>query len=181
MIPYGGPQLASAFRTVRGNTIQIAEEIPEEHYGFTPVPGWRSIGALLTHIAQVHVLPADFHRVKRITTIQGYDFPAIITAIMAEETKSRTKAEIIEALRSNGEDFASWLESLTPEFLAETYTDYTGANARSRFENLLSAKEHEMHHRGQLMLMQRMIGLVPHLTRAQMERFAARAAATPAS
>ena len=36
---------------------------------------------------------------------------------------------------------------------------------KSRFEMLLSPKEHEMHHRGQLMTMQRMIGLVPHLTR----------------
>jgi uncharacterized damage-inducible protein DinB len=37
---------------------------------------------------------------------------------------------------------------------------------------ILSAKEHEMHHRGQLMLMQRMIGIVPHLTRAMQERMA---------
>jgi uncharacterized damage-inducible protein DinB len=34
---------------------------------------------------------------------------------------------------------------------------------------ILSAKEHVMHHRGQLMLMQRMIGIVPHLTRAMQE------------
>jgi len=37
---------------------------------------------------------------------------------------------------------------------------------------LLSAKEHEMHHRGQLMMLQRMIGLVPHLTRQMQERHA---------
>ena len=39
-------------------------------------------------------------------------------------------------------------------------------------EMLMSPKEHEMHHRGQLMLVQRMIGLVPHLTRRQQERLA---------
>jgi uncharacterized damage-inducible protein DinB len=37
---------------------------------------------------------------------------------------------------------------------------------------LLSPKEHEMHHRGQLMTLQRMIGLVPHLTRQMQERMA---------
>jgi uncharacterized damage-inducible protein DinB len=42
---------------------------------------------------------------------------------------------------------------------------------------LMSMKEHEMHHRGQLMLLQRMIGLVPHLTRQMQERMAQRAAA----
>ena len=44
--------------------------------------------------------------------------------------------------------------------------------AKSRFEMLLGAKEHEMHHRGQLMLVERMLGLVPHLTRQFQERMA---------
>jgi uncharacterized damage-inducible protein DinB len=37
---------------------------------------------------------------------------------------------------------------------------------------LLSAKEHEMHHRGQLMMLERMVGVVPHLTRLMQERMA---------
>ena len=37
-----------------------------------------------------------------------------------------------------------------------------------------------MHHRGQLMTMQRMIGLVPHLTREMQERMARSAAAAGA-
>ena len=32
---------------------------------------------------------------------------------------------------------------------------------------LLGVKEHEMHHRAQLFLIERMIGIVPHLTRAR--------------
>jgi uncharacterized damage-inducible protein DinB len=38
---------------------------------------------------------------------------------------------------------------------------------------LLSPKEHEMHHRAQLMLVERMLGIVPHLTREQQARMAA--------
>jgi uncharacterized damage-inducible protein DinB len=41
---------------------------------------------------------------------------------------------------------------------------------------IMGMKEHEMHHRAQLMLIQRMIGQVPHLTRAMQERWAAAAA-----
>jgi len=37
---------------------------------------------------------------------------------------------------------------------------------------LLGVKEHEMHHRGQLMMLQRMVGVVPHLTRQMQERMA---------
>ena len=34
---------------------------------------------------------------------------------------------------------------------------------------ILGIKEHEMHHRGQLMLVQRLLGQVPHLTRARQQ------------
>ena len=37
---------------------------------------------------------------------------------------------------------------------------------------VMSVKEHEMHHRAQIMLAQRIIGIVPRLTREAQERFA---------
>jgi uncharacterized damage-inducible protein DinB len=40
----------------------------------------------------------------------------------------------------------------------------------------MSIKEHEMHHRGQLMLIERLLGVVPHLTRQREERQRARVA-----
>lgn len=43
---------------------------------------------------------------------------------------------------------------------------------KTRFEMLLGTKEHEMHHRGQPILIERMLGIVPHLTRYMQERMA---------
>jgi uncharacterized damage-inducible protein DinB len=45
--------------------------------------------------------------------------------------------------------------------------------SKTRLEMLLGAKEHEMHHRGQLMLIERIIGIVPHMTRQFQARLAA--------
>jgi uncharacterized damage-inducible protein DinB len=42
-------------------------------------------------------------------------------------------------------------------------------------------KEHEMHHRGQLMLVERMLGITPHLTRDMQARRAAMEAAAKKS
>ena len=42
-------------------------------------------------------------------------------------------------------------------------------SVKTRLEMLMGPKEHEMHHRGQLMLLQRLIGQVPHLTRRRQE------------
>jgi uncharacterized damage-inducible protein DinB len=177
MVNYGGKELANAFRTVRKNTIQTAQEIPEEQYDFVAAPGTRSVSELLRHIAFSNLMHYDFHRDKRVSTLAGYDFGAIMGRMHAEASQPRSKAQVIALLEQTGTDFGAWLESLTPEFLNETYTDPSGQNSRTRFEHLLSAKEHEMHHRAQLMLIQRMLGITPHLTRQMQDRMRARAMA----
>jgi uncharacterized damage-inducible protein DinB len=169
---YGGTELAAAFRTVRGNTIKIAGDIPAERYDFCAVEGTRTIGQLLAHIAYGHRIADEIHRVKRLSSVVGFDFMGLIGAIAAAEAKLSTKEQILAALESEGEEFASWLASLSDPFLAERVENYDGVGSRSRLEMLLAPKEHEMHHRGQLMLMERLLGIVPHLTRERMARAA---------
>ena len=168
---YGGKDLANAFRTVRKNTIQIAEDIPEAKYDFVAAPEVRSVKRMLTHVAISTRIWEEIHK-KKLTTLVGLNFMGLIEQFNMEENKPRSKAEIIELLRSEGEQFAAWLETLTPEFLAEPVTEPDGVTARTRFERLLSIKEHEMHHRSQLMLIERQLGIVPHLTRQFQERIA---------
>jgi uncharacterized damage-inducible protein DinB len=172
---YSSKELANAFRTVRKNTIQIAEEIPEDKYDFVAAPGVMPVRAMLTHIAYAPMFHYDVHRDKKLSTFNGYDFGAAMARAGAEEKKPRSKADLVAALQGEGDKFASWLESLSPAFLDETVSDPTGQIHKTRFEMLLGAKEHEMHHRAQLMLMERMIGITPHLTRQRQERAAARA------
>ena len=172
MSVYGGKELANAFRTVRKNTIQVAEDIPEAQYNHVAALDCRSVGRMLAHIAVSQSFWDEVHRKQRRTTMQGIDFTAMSERAEANETKPRSKAETIEFLRTEGEQFAAWLETLTPEFLAEMVTEPDGKTVRSRFESLLGAKEHEMHHRAQLMLIERQLGIVPHLTRERQDRIA---------
>jgi hypothetical protein len=37
---------------------------------------------------------------------------------------------------------------------------------------IMAAKEHAMHHRGQFMLIERILGIIPHHTRQMQERMA---------
>jgi uncharacterized damage-inducible protein DinB len=171
MTHYGGKDLASAFRTVRKNTIQVAEDIPESKYSFVAAAEVRPVGRMLTHVAISTRIWEEVHK-KRLTTLVGLDFFGMMDRFNAEEAKTRSKAEILDLLRTEGEQFAAWMETLTPEILAEAVTEPDGKTAKTRFERLLSAKEHEMHHRAQLMLIQRQLGIVPHLTRQSQERIA---------
>ncbi len=177
MIPYGGHELANAFSTVRRNSIKTAEEIPEAKYGFSAAAGIRTVAQVLAHIAYISRIAEDMHGTKRITGFDGYNFPAMHAAVGAEEAKLATKALILAALKREGEHFAAWLDSLSDEFLAERVENFDKSGSKSRLEMLLSPKEHEMHHRGQLMIFQRMMGLVPHLTRQFQERLAQHQAA----
>jgi len=172
MSVYGGKELASAFRTVRKNTIQVAADIPEQSYDYVAAPDCRSVAKMLVHVAISTDIWDEIHRKQKLTTLVGLNFLEMIDRFQAEEAKPRTKAETIEMLRTRGEDFAAWLETLTPEFLAEMVTEPDGKSAKTRLERLLSAKEHEMHHRGQLMLIERQLGVVPHITRQFQERVA---------
>jgi len=175
MTYYGAKELAEAFRTVRRNTIIIAEDIPEQHYGFRAAPETRTVGQMLVHIAAAQKMPEQIHAIERRTTLEGFDFPALMARVLAEEQTPRDKSQIIAMLREQGERWGKWLESQSEDFLAERVQlpAAAGRGTKTRFEMLLGSKEHEMHHRAQLMLMERMLGMVPHLTRQMQERMAA--------
>jgi uncharacterized damage-inducible protein DinB len=177
MTYYGGTNLAFSFRQVRNNTIQIAEEIPEAKYSFKGAPDTRSIAQLLAHIALGPGIQMHIHGSK-VSDLKAVNFMELFQKSMAEEARPRTKAEIIALLKDEAGKVASFLEGLSDDFLAEPVTQPPGMQpaTKTRFEMLMSMKEHEMHHRGQLMLLERMIGLVPHLTRQMQERMAQRAA-----
>ena len=173
MTYYVGKELAASFRTVRANSIQVAEDIPESQYDFRAAPGCRSIGRTLAHIAIASGFQMHTHS-NKIDDLKNVNFPELMQKFGAEEAKPRTKAEIIALLKTEGDTFASFLEGLSESFLAKRVTMPPGAQptTKSRFEMLLSPKEHEMHHRGQLMVLERMLGLVPHLTRQFQDRMA---------
>jgi len=174
MTYYGAKELAQAFRTVRNNTIKIAEEIPEEKYSFRPAAGCRSVAETLVHIAVMTRVPEQIHVVEHRSSLVDFDFFGLRGKLQAEAKVPRTKAQIVELLRSEGEKYAKVLEGASEAFLGERveYPEGMEPRMKSRFEMLIAPKEHEMHHRGQLMVIERMLGITPHLTRQMVERLA---------
>ena len=180
---YGGKDLADAFRTVRKNTIQIAEEIPEEKYGFRATPDVQTVAQELAHVACATWWALQAHGVDKKTFITFEDFGTYMSKVGAKEQALATKTQIVDALRHEGEEFARFLESLTEAQLSErvSFPPPIQPSTKTRFEMLLGAKEHEMHHRAKMMVIERLLGIVPHLTRARQQRQAALAeAAVPA-
>jgi uncharacterized damage-inducible protein DinB len=174
MTYYGAADLARSFRVVRKNTIAIAEDIPEDRYDFRPAAGCRSVREILAHIAVSSRGNYNGHVVRKITTFVGIDFPTLIRERQEQERQlaAAPKADLVALLKEDGEKWGAYLDSVPEEELAVILGFPEGAvpPAKSRFEMFLSAKEHEMHHRAQLMVFQRLLGQVPHLTREREAR-----------
>jgi uncharacterized damage-inducible protein DinB len=175
MTYYGSKNLAASFRTVRTNTLTIANEIPEDRYGFRAAEGVMSVGEMLAHLAISPMWQIEVHG-QKIAQVDFAFFGSRMQQAKLAEAALRTKADIIRALTDNGETFAAFVEGLDEATLASTVTFPPPVQPaqKSRFEMLLGPKEHEMHHRGQLMLVQRILGQVPELTRRRQAAMAAR-------
>lgn len=168
MQTYGAIHLAHSWRTVRKNTIQIAEDIPADQYGFQATPDTMSVAQMLAHIATATHWAEQVHFVEQKHALTGPDFFRYFGEGSAMAATLTTKGTIVDTLIARGEAFALQLEAMTDDQLAEEVAFPAGG--KTRFEMLLGVKEHEMHHRAQLMLIERLLGIVPHLTRARQQR-----------
>src|SRR6266852_8789964 len=126
-------------------------------------------------------VPEQIHAIEHRSTLVGFDFFGFRGKLQAEVKAPRTKAQVLELLRTEGEKYAKVLEGASEAFLGEQveYPEGMEPRVKSRFEMLIAPKEHEMHHRGQLMVVERMLGITPHLTRQMEERIAAMQSAEP--
>ena len=172
---YGARDLAASFRTVRKNTLIVAEEIPEDKYSYRPAEGTRTVAELLAHIALGGKFQEQINLIEKRFSMQGFDYMKFMSGVAADAAKPRTKAEILALLKEEGEKYAKAVESLPDDILGESIVMPPGGDppSRTRFDMLASVKEHEMHHRGQLMLIERLLGITPHLTRHNQARRAA--------
>src|SRR5215467_12314031 len=148
---YGPKQLADSMRTVRKNTILIAEDIPEKEYGYRPTPESRSVAETLVHIASLSRADRFLHEEEHLSSLEGFDFGALFKKPEIEEKPPRSKSQIVDLLRAEGERWCQWVERL-PEAVLSEQVRQPGGVSKSRFEMLLGTKEHEMHHRAQLMV-----------------------------
>ena len=175
MTYYGAKELAASWRTVRKNTIQVAEDIPADQYGYRAAPDTMSVGEMLAHLAATPYWAQQCFFVEKKTSVAMEDFGRWMTQVDSKEKSLIGKSAIVAALKHDGEAFAKQLDSISEDDLAVMVTG-NPAGPKSRLEMILGIKEHEMHHRAQLFLIERILGIVPHLTRARQERMAAAAA-----
>lgn len=160
---YGTRQLADSMRAVRQNTILMAGDIPEAQYDYRATPETRSVAETLVHIAWLWTSDRLLHEELHLDSLEGFDFPAMLATSAAAERVVRSKAEILELLRVEGERAAQWVLAL-PDAVVSERVLLPGGGSVTRFEMILATKEHELQHRAQLTVLARLLGIVPRFT-----------------
>src|SRR5258706_13207479 len=103
MNPYGTQQLASALRTVRKNTILVAEDIPEESYGYRVTPDSRSVAETLLHIAAASQLDYHVHGKERVFAIEDFSiFGTLLKESPMHEYLPYSNVQIVYMLHTEG-------------------------------------------------------------------------------
>jgi len=163
------PNLKLSFLIVRKNTILAAEEIPEDKYGLRRNGGLRNIGrpAQSTSRGPDAVTRTAHH--ASIAIAQGLRLSRHLREALDKERPPEQDA-VPRCSRAKAIGVGDCSAGLGRQVPQRTFTMSMGQKPKTRFENTLAMKEHEMHHRGQLMLIQRMVAWCPTPPRARRTR-----------
>jgi uncharacterized damage-inducible protein DinB len=140
-------QLLDQWLTHRTVLEKLLETVPDEHLGFKPWPGAMALGEMAQHVAR----SADMF-VNMAKTGQG-------RISMPETVPFASTAELLDFVRRMTEKTKAVYETITDEEL-RIHFDHPHPNFNGPREKILVvSNDHEIHHKGQLFVYARMIGV----------------------
>lgn len=154
--------LISSWKEVRAGLVDEAETIPADKFTFQAAPEMRSVAGVLQHIVQSQkMLIGEVCRPD--TNLLRQSFADQIKTYAPGVSEIEDKQNLVDLLRSTMEKSEAKLRAASDEL----------QNDMKRFDGKQMAKHdfvafaiaHEMYHRGQLTVYQRLLGIEPVLTK----------------
>ncbi len=158
------------WKDVRSGLISEVEAIPEEQFSFRATPETRSIAEVLHHIVEVQkILVGEMCREN--SNIRRQSFADHTKEYASGVREAAGKQGLINLLRTSLEEAEPCVRSYA-EKLDETTTSVDGRQT-TKGAVLTFAVSHEMYHRGQLTVYERLLNIEPVLTGRLKKLFAA--------
>jgi uncharacterized damage-inducible protein DinB len=154
-------QICEQWQDVRNGLIKEVELIPAVQFEFRAAAETRSVLELLQHIIESErVLVGE---ICRDNTNFARGFPAMIADFAPNVREAKTKEEVIDLLRSSLDESKAKACEFGDANLDQMMTRFDGKQA-PRVGMLNFTIAHEMYHRGQLTVYERLLGIEPALT-----------------
>jgi uncharacterized damage-inducible protein DinB len=149
------------WQEVRNGLIKEVEQIPAEQMGFKPASESRTVVELLQHIVETQrVITGEMCREN--TNFQR-GFSALMAEFAGDAREATTKEAVIELLRSSLEVTKAMVVGFGDANFEKGMTRFDGKQC-AKLDMLNFIVAHEMYHRGQLTVYERLLGIEPALT-----------------
>jgi uncharacterized damage-inducible protein DinB len=164
--------LIETWKDVRDGLIAEVSKIPAGQFDFKATPETRSVAELVQHIiATQAVLVGEMCRPD--TNLMRGSFPELIKQYAGEVVSTKDKDGLLNLLASSQEAAAKKIRAFGEENLHEQTRRFDG-KMTTKLALLHFSYSHEMYHRGQLTVYERLMNIEPALTTRFKELFAAR-------
>jgi len=154
-------QVVDQWQDVRNGLIKEVELIPAEQMSFKPAAESRSVIELLQHVVESERVLAG--EMCRDNTNFERGFPEMMAEFAGGVKDATNKDALIELLRSSMEETKKSVLSFGDTGFEKIMTRFDGKQC-PKLTMLNFTVAHEMYHRGQLTVYERLLGIEPALT-----------------
>lgn len=155
-------RLIESWSEVRAGLIKEASQIPEDKFSFRATPDTRSVAEVLQHIVESQKLLVG-ESCRTETNLRRQSFADHIKEYAPEVSAVNDKNGLIELLRASMEVAEASIRGCGEGLVKTTMQRFDGKEV-TKLDFLNFAVAHEMYHRGQLTVYERLLGVEPALT-----------------
>ena len=148
---------------VRNGVIAEVRNIPAGKFDFRPVPEVRNVREMVQHILEVAMMMTG-ELTRPHTNLRRAPWPKLLRMYAAPAYRATTKAELLKLLQSQMRDAEKRFRAAGELALLQFHTRFDGKQG-TKFAWWQHGIAQEEYHRGQLATYQRLMGLVPALTK----------------
>ena len=163
-------EMLDVWKEVRAGLIAELAQIPAEQFGFQATPESRSVAGIIRHVVEVQKFSTG-ELCRPDTDFKRVPIHELVERHAAEGHSGGDKEELIGSLRSTMESAEASLRSFGEEALREKVQGLDG-KMMSKLGYLYFYITHEMYHRGQISVYERLMRIEPALT-AKVKEFLA--------
>jgi uncharacterized damage-inducible protein DinB len=153
--------IIESWKEVRSGLIDEANQIPADQFSFQPAPDSRSVRQLLQHLAESQKFLVG-EACRPDSNLMRQSFAENIKQYAPGVRDIEEKEAILDLLRTSMDEAAAKLTSAEAE-LKNTMKRFDGKEM-SKLGFMSFAIAHEMYHRGQLTVYERLLKIEPALT-----------------
>ena len=151
------------WRFAREGVVSEIENIPADKFGFSPAPGVRTVAELARHIVEAGAVMAG-ELTRPDGNFSRQDYPGFIKEYSSHLDPRQDKDSLIALLRTTLEEGTAMFRKAGDVAMLQQIVQFNGEPA-TRLSWMSHGIAHEEYHRGQLCVYERLMGLVPALTK----------------